>query len=67
MQHLQPLAIKALGMVSSLGVGAAFNAAAMRCDRACLKAQLASYYNGKGCKGIEPKKIGREAEKDKDY
>ena len=59
MQHLQPLAIKALGMVSSLGVGAAFNAAAMRCDRACLKAQLA--------KGIEPKKIGREAEKDKDY
>jgi len=32
------------------------------CNRACLKAQLASYYNGKGCKGIEPKKIGREAE-----
>jgi len=32
------------------------------CDEACLKAQLASYYNGKGCKGIEPTKIGREVE-----
>jgi len=36
------------------------------CDTACLKAQLSSYYNGKGCKGIEPTKIGREAEEVRD-
>jgi len=36
------------------------------CDEACLKAQLASYYNGKGCKGIEPTKIGREEEEQDD-
>ncbi len=36
------------------------------CDRACLKAQLSSYYNGKGCKGIEPTKIGKEVEENDD-
>ena len=35
------------------------------CDEACLKAQLQSYYNGKGCKGIEPSKIGRDVEREK--
>ncbi len=36
------------------------------CDEACLKAQLASYYNGKGCEGIEPSKIGGEESREDD-
>lgn len=32
MERLRPLSIKSLGMISSLGVGAALNAAAMRCE-----------------------------------